>query len=230
MTNEPMNKTLLDALLGQPEQEELLRGEQLTRNTEESVPESTEITEAEIPENSTTVDLSVSRWVLSPEQINWDSTEFDTIEKVRQVLIADRYNLIVETDPVERDKRADEILKKVYGIEKMLGIYIDYDEIREGITKYESALLGVMDAITIHEWLKNQISYLNLEKHFASFLEDDNITAASEFEDDNQIQSNNNENVSLEDYVPEDPVVKQALEDSLIGSFMDDHNYSGLLE
>lgn len=231
MENEKKNGQLLDALLGdQPSTMSV--DAKVPVGDGEPIPDESEY---EIPEGSTTVDLTISRWVLRADQIDWDTTELDDIENIRKVLIADRFNLIVNEDETARAIMADEILKKTGAIEKNLGIFIDYfDETRKGISKCEAALLAITDCITIYEWLKNQILFKEQQDHLGLFLEEDNISTVarlmeSDAENNVPITENTNEKESLEDYVPKDPAIQEALASSLVSSFMDDHDESGLI-
>lgn len=224
--NEKVNGELLDSLLGH-----ISNGDENGLAVDASKTSPIEdISEYEIPENASTVDLSVSRWVITPEQIDWDGTDLAKIEEVRKVLIADRFNLIVTEDRDARYHYADMVLNKTNAIEKGLGIFIDYDDIRQDCDKFEQALLAISDCITIYDWLKSQIRYIEYCKlnnaaldELSSVLENDNINTVAELEKEEPKDP-------YVDYVPEDPNVRDALADSLISSFMDDHTTSGLLE
>ena len=236
MENEKKNGQLLDALLGdQPETASVdakvpVTEEEHVTTSGETIPDTSEY---QIPEGATTVDLTISRWVLSADQIDWDTTELEDIDNIRKALIADRFNLIVTEDETTRVVMADEILKKMSALERNLGIYIDYfEETRRGISKCEAALLAITDGITIYEWLKNQILFKEQQEHLGLFLEEDNISTVAAMmnaEDNNAPEENTNEKETLENYVPKDPAVQEALKNSLVSSFMDDHDESGLL-
>jgi hypothetical protein len=226
MENEKKNEKLLDALLAHVD----------TNNEDKLVDD---IKEEDVPEGDAIIELSVSRWVISPSQLNWDDTDLEAIEKVRKVLVSDRFNLIMAETPEARDEMADKVLEKASVIEKNLGIYIDYGEIRDDLTKYESALLAASDVISLYEWLKAQIQYMTLqsrcltaEDECASLFENSNIEYVANLENENQ--GNNNETDPYVNYEVKDPAVREALnnhdDNKLISSFMDDHSVSGLLD
>jgi hypothetical protein len=228
MENEKKNGKLLDALLSHVDANE---GDNPVDD----------IKEEDIPEGDAIIELSVSRWVISPSQLNWDDTDLEAIEKVRKVLVSDRFNLIMAETPEARDEMADKVLEKASVIEKNLGIYIDYAEIRNDLRKYEAALLAASDVISLYEWLKAQIQYMTLqnrclvaEDECASLFENSNIDYVANLENGNQENNNETENDPYANYKVKDPTVREALDNyesnKLINSFMDDHSVSGLLD